>query len=264
MAIAATITLDLSRAGIKMPGGRAQAEEILLSEYIRLARPVILSLPVDSSRSLHDLLATGDLSTALVDQMAFSAKRVPPVLSSDFTQLTASRTIDLKTIAPALVHNTNVADTMQTLRPVSTPPATGILILAYNELPVHGRAGFARAMPCLFPKIWDSDMNLIYGREMTTVNLQGKETGEFAMVRYTGARNIFENTPSGINAELATVIGENPLRIIASGVFGIRPTDIIIDRDEARVIISGAETRALLREGRVAIVLSDQVLRSNL
>jgi hypothetical protein len=51
------------------------------------------------------------------------------------------------------------------------------------------------------------------------------------------------------------------LRIIARGVFGARPTDPIIDRDDALLILSTEANRRLLREGRIAIVLNSEVLK---
>jgi len=56
-------------------------------------------------------------------------------------------------------------------------------------------------------------------------------------------------------------VGERPLRIFARGVFGISLTDPIIAREDALLIISTAENRSLLSQGRVAIVLDDSVLK---
>jgi hypothetical protein len=59
---------------------------------------------------------------------------------------------------------------------------------------------------------------------------------------------------------LAALVGNNPLRVIARGVYGIRPTDPIIDREDALLILSSEENLLLLREGRVAIMLDQSVL----
>jgi len=56
--------------------------------------------------------------------------------------------------------------------------------------------------------------------------------------------------------------GTGPLRIFARGVFGIKPTDLIIDDSDALLIISSQENRRLLSEGRVVIILDEKVLRS--
>jgi hypothetical protein len=257
MAINAKITLDIHRAGINLPGGRAQAEETLLSDYVRLARPVLLSLPVDSGGTLYNLLHSGAISTSVIDNMALSGKRIPPAFSPDLLYLTAFRTIDLKAIAPILVAQLSPRAIPQPLQPAPSPPSTGILIIADSELPIHGKNASSLVQPCLFPKIWDSNMNLVYSRDMVEKDPEGRQ---FSMALYTTSDKVFLTSPSGIDEELAAVIGENPLRIIATGVFGVNPTDIIIDPDDALVILSGPQTREALHRGKVAIVLNKQVL----
>jgi hypothetical protein len=81
------------------------------------------------------------------------------------------------------------------------------------------------------------------------------------MVHYSSLQNIFQNNPSGLTAELQQIVGERPLRIFARGVFGINPTDLIIDRSDALLIISSEENRRLLSQGRVVIILDESVLR---
>jgi hypothetical protein len=124
--------------------------------------------------------------------------------------------------------------------------------MASESLPVHGMMGSALPVPCLFPKLWDTNMNLIF--ELNP--LAG------AMVRYFPARDIFVREPSGLSPELAALVGDRPLRIFARGVFGIQPTDPVIGREDALLIISSEANRNLLREGRVAIIVDDSVLRN--
>jgi len=111
------------------------------------------------------------------------------------------------------------------------------------------------AVPCLFPKIWDSEMNLIYERSMLV-------SRNSPMVRYFSPKSIFQNNPSGLSLELREIVGERPLRIFACGVFGIKPTDLIIDRSDAMLIISSEENRELLSQGRVAIILDESRLKT--
>jgi hypothetical protein len=63
---------------------------------------------------------------------------------------------------------------------------------------------------------------------------------------------------------LAELVGNNPLRIIARAVYGIRPTDPVIDREDALLILSSEENLRLLREGRVAIMLDKSVLSNQI
>jgi hypothetical protein len=100
-------------------------------------------------------------------------------------------------------------------------------------------------------------MNLIYERNMFAPELRGEKL----MVSYAGPDNIFRPGSSGLAGELAALVGPNPLRIFAREVFGIYPTDPIIDREDALKILSSDNNRRLLREGRVLFILNEEMLK---
>ena len=50
-------------------------------------------------------------------------------------------------------------------------------------------------------------------------------------------------------------VGVLPLRTMARGVFGRNATDILLSADAARQLLSREQNRALLREGRILIIL---------
>jgi hypothetical protein len=260
MEIRASVALNLGAAGIRLPTGRAQAEEMISTEYPRLVRPAILAIPVDSSSTVGDLIETGEFTLRQVGSIALSARRLPPALSTDLASLTASYTIDLSRIAEALIRHSRPADIIRPLRPRPAASYTGIIILAAESLPVHGRNTNSLILPCLFPKIWDTDMNLIYDKSMMNTET-ARSTG---MVRYVTSSSVFRPSPSGLSPELAALVGDNPLKIIARGVYGSRPTDPIIDREDALIILSSETNLQLLREGRVAFLLNAEVLRNPL
>ncbi|QQO11362.1 polymerase [Breznakiella homolactica] len=260
MEIHATATLNVSAAGLKLPTGRSQAEEAISAEFPRLIQPSLLAIPADSSSTIEDLINRGELSLHSIGELALSARRFPPAFSPDLALMTAAYTIDLKTISAALVRHRQAADTPRTLLPVPSASYTGIIIFADTEVPIHGRNLRAAPLPCLFPKIWDSEMNLIYERNMVEPRI-ARDQG---IILYTGAAGVFRANPSGLDDTLTARVGSNPLRILARGVFGVLLTDPVIDRDDALLIISSEENRRLLREGKVAFVLSDSALRSPL
>jgi hypothetical protein len=101
-------------------------------------------------------------------------------------------------------------------------------------------------------------MNLVFEKAM----LDPSGTG--TMVRYVSEQAVFHPGPSGLSEEAAAAAGERPLRIIARGVFGIRPTDLIIDRADSLLVVSSEANRRLLSQGRVVIALNDRVLKSPL
>jgi hypothetical protein len=261
MEINAVVSLDLASANIRLPTGRNQGEELIGFEYISLIRPWILSIPVDSSHIIEDYIEAGNFSLLQAEGLALSARTVPSSLSPDFTKLKAGYTISLAGIRAEFIRHSRPAEIRRILTPVPAASYTGIIIIAAEELPVHGMNHSALTLPCLLPKIWDTNMNLIYERNTLDVQNANPAQGELMMVRYAAAEGIFRPTPSGLSPEISNLVGERPLKILARGVFGIRPTDPIIDAADALTITS-AENQRLLREGRVVIVLNDGVLKS--
>ena len=252
----AQVNYDLSLAGIRLPAGRPMGEETLKTVYPSLLRPHLLSIRVDSNTTIRDLVDRGEISLGELDRFSREAAGIPPFLSADFTRMIGRYTINLEALSSSLLRHRRAVESNIPLIPAQTSDYTGIIIIANEELPIHGRNSRALAEPCLFPKIWDTDMNLIYERNML------ESGGGKLMARYAIQESIFRPTPSGLDDDLAGFLGQRPLRIIARGVFGARPTDFIIDRDDALKILSSENNRRLLREGRVLLVLNETVLAS--
>jgi hypothetical protein len=255
MEIAAQVSLDLKSLDFRLPTDRTQAEDLISMEYLALMRPLILSIPVDSSGTLEDYLAEGTFSLRKAESYALSARARPPAMTADMEGMQAAYTISLGGLSGEFITSRRPLEPRRVLASLPAAAYTGILIIAGGELPLHGTKRRARILPCLFPKIWDSDMNLVYDRGM----LASRET---VMVHYAAEDSIFQKSPSGLSAELEALVGDKPLRVLARGVYGIRPTDPIIDAEDALAIISGEENRALLREGKVVIVLDQAMLKT--
>ena len=257
MKLTAVLSLDLGSANIKLPAGRTLGETLIGSDYFQLVSPSILAIQADSSSTLEDLLNQGYMDLHQIEEIAHNARRMPPFLSPDLLSLSASYVIDLEDISTALISHSRPVEVRRTLNPVSVPVYTGLIIIADSPLPVHGMRSPALAVPCLFPRIWDSDMNLIYERNML-------ETGRKTMANYAPSRSIFQDTSSGLSPEITALVGQRPLRIIASGLYGTNPTDFIIDSEDALGIISSQENRRLLSQGRVLFILNDSQLKKSL
>jgi len=252
--INAVVSLDMASSGLKLPNGRMQGEALIASEYIRLIRPSILNLQVDSSSTVADLVRQGEWTSLDVENLALRVRAVPPALSPDLSSLLAFYTLNINDISTALIRHERPVEVPVTLTPVSAPTYTGIVIIASENLPVYGTTkSTALLRPCLFPKIWDTEMKLIFERNMLN-------PGAGAMVHYFSMKEIFAGGPSGLSREIAAVVGNRPLRIFANGVFGIQPTDPIIGKQDTLQIISNRENRRLLSEGRVAIIIDDTLL----
>jgi hypothetical protein len=257
--LSATASLNLASAGVKLPAGRMRGEEILGDEWPALIRPYLLKLQADSSSTIEDLISRGELTLAELDNISLEAASIPPSLSADLAFMTGRYSIPLNSINAALTRHRRAISQASPFAPSPAADYTGIIIIADTELPIHGRNTSALARPCLFPRIWDTGMNLIYERTMTDPAITA--SGSRALVRYTRAETIFRPTPSGLDESLVGLVGTNPIRVLARAVFGSSPTDPVIDREDALAIISSENNRRLLREGRVAIVLNESVLK---
>ena len=252
--LVAQASLDLNQAGLRIPTGRFQAEELLDEAYPRLLIPYLLGLPLDSSTTVHNLFEGGELNLRDLDSLARGAQRTAPNLSADLSRMNSSYRVSFDRVASYITSHRGAAHIPAPLIPSQTAEYTGIIIIAQGELPVWGRQGRSLVQPCLFPRIWDSEMNLIYDRYMLDPTRLG------GMVQYTAPEGIFASTPSGLAGDLAALVGNNPLRIFAREVFGILPTDPVIDRADALLILSSEHNRTLLQEGRVIMVLNEEVL----
>jgi hypothetical protein len=255
MELSARITLNFREAGLKLPSGRFQAEALLEDRYPGLVRELILSLQIDSSSTVKDLIDRGEFPFREADRLPARAVRVPPFLSADLSAISANYTLSLYAVSELLTTQNRQKPPVPLIAGASKA-YTGIVIIADESLPIHGRNARALVKPCLFPKIWDSDMNLVYERNMTEV--------EAGMVSYVSRESVTRSSPSALDDALAQRVGYNPLRIMARGVYGIVPTDPVIDRDDSLIILSSEENRLLLREGRVALVLDKNELKVRL
>jgi hypothetical protein len=252
--IKSTVSLDLAKAGIKLPSGRTQGELSLSAGYLTLIQPSLMDLQVDSSSTLADVIIRGEFGVLDTEKLALKAQSVPPALSSDLKKISASYTMNLSELSAVLLRHNRPSPVMRTLLPASTAQYTGIIVIAADNLPLYGMRSTGLAVPCLFPKIWDSNMNLIYERNML-------ESRNNIMVHYAPLQSIFQDNPSGLTQDIIDVAGNRPLRIFARSLYGINPTDLIIDNIDAMQIISSDDNRRLLAEGKVVFILNDSVLK---
>lgn len=124
---------------------------------------------------------------------------------------------------------------------------TGIVIYAGESLPVHGerdsqgKIKMAPVTPCLFPKIFDQEMNLILSPDL--MDQDNLALGGVAL--YTRKTD---------PADLIHRVGNYPFYTTALGLFGKNSTDLLLPSEDVRRLLSREENRELLRQGRIVIV----------
>ena len=124
---------------------------------------------------------------------------------------------------------------------------TGIIIDARGILPVQGEFVTSTGNPCLFPKVWNEDMELIYEKNIEN-SKTAKEKG-IVSYHWSSDENLYRDR-----------IGNDPLRITAKKIFGINRTDPVISNKDALKILSVDANRELLKQGRVMILLDKEQL----
>ena len=244
MTLTAKISLDLHAADIRLPSGRAEAERMIERDLPGLLQDAVFRIPVDSYRTVGDTLEDGTLSINDILGLIKSLERSESRFSKDFTTFSAVYELPLTDIASLYVRHSRPYELYAPLEYVPARPYTGIVIYAKGELPVHGEHVQARALPCLFPRVFDEKMNTILERNI----VDPEAIRRWGIVGYT------DDLTAAAQEERT---GDNPLRIAASGIFGTSRTDLIIAREEALRILALPENRALLREGRVVVVIDE-------
>jgi len=258
MSLDITVMMNLQKAGIRLPAGRSQAEALLENEFSYCIESAIMDVQADSSSTLGDLINRGELAAASFTR---NTSIQPPALSANLFAISGRAAVNLTGIGTELVRHSRARTIHPPLIPTPVRDYTGIIIIADEELPVHGRYTAALAVPCLFPKIWDSEMNQLYARDAVDPDLLRATT---AFVSYISRESIMRAAPSAMDPDLIARVGDKPLRIMARGLFGAVPTDPIIDREDAMLILSSENNRRLLREGRIVIVLEKKQLTKSI
>ena len=242
------ITIDLNKSGLYLPTDRNAAIRLIQQNRSSLLKNAYLSILVDSSHRLGNYLAEEKISLPDINTVINNGKSTAPVLSQELQTAIVYHQNPLQELANLFVkHN---APYTPSFFPLGTASKvyTGILIDARGQLPIHGEYSSEQLNPCLFPKIWNKNMNLIYEKNIVDPS-RAKKHG---IVLYTGTldESLYRDR-----------IGTEPLRIIARGVFGDNRTDPIISNEDAERILAKSENIELLRQGKIVIVCDKDTLQ---
>ncbi len=242
-----SVTLDIDKAGISMPSGKLTAINKINTELPDLIKDPLLSLTVDSDSQLQDYVIQDNITLEELTKIVDSGKKSPAIFVNQSSVMKSDHILDTLKISRLLIKH---RFPYKNPKPVDSVPSrvyTGIIIDARGQFAVHGEYVKDDVKPCFFPKIWDSEMNLIYERNMGEPQHEAK----YGMVRYGWS--------DGENDYTSTV-GIDPLRISARKVYGRFRTDPVISRNDALKILSVPENLELLKEGKIVVLLDKENL----
>jgi len=220
-----------------------RAEKTLQERADEIAFDIIMDIQIDSYNTFSDLARrdlrllrrAGDIIDKLYMTTVIPDPQQDSILSHFALDLYPALTGEL------VRHNTPfpMADVLE-WQPGSE--YTGLVIYAQRPLPVHGEERMATLEPALFPVIYDRNLRRIVDRN----SMDPEYARLWGAAAY--ARNADEHSER---------VGDNPLRIIALGIFGIAPTDPVISVADADILLHNSLSRKNLQEGRIVIIISE-------
>jgi len=241
--IRATLSLDLQKAGIRLPSGRMLAEQMIDSELPSLIRAQILTIGLDSYRTIEDSLQDGSISPSDLDAYLAGGRKLSANLSYDMKSLIVTYKFSLIDLVSLFVKHSIPIEQAVAETYTPTRSYSGILIFVQGEYPVRGEHRTGTLAPCLFPRIYDDMMTPILERNF----MYPDALKRFGTVGWAGSLD---------DAAVELRIGEDPLRLIASAIFGTRRSDVILSRADALKILASPQNRELIKQGKVIFIYS--------
>jgi hypothetical protein len=239
------ISLDLAAAGLRLPEGRLYAERMVERDFAGLAKDAVFALQVDSYRTIADTVADGSFEADRLVALSELSRLESSSLSKDARRLVEVYELDLDELSSLFLTGARSSPVRAPLEERPTRDYTGVVIYAKGLLPVHGEAIQGKATPCLFPRVYDSDMRLVLDKSVVVPEVLAEKGSAGGVLGYA----------SGLGVEAGSRVGGDPLRVMALELFGDRRTDYVISREDALRILSRAGNRELLRQGKVVVVL---------
>ncbi|MGP1437874.1 MAG: OmpA family protein [Treponema sp.] len=242
------ITLDVEKMGLSLPSAKTTSYQLIKRYMPSVLKNAYLSIVMDSSHRLGDYLARGEIDLSDLNVIMDSGKEKSPIFSQDLSDVILFHSVATNDIAKFFVKHE--VSRLPFGRAVSSigKSYTGILIDARGKLPIHGEYVNDQLTPCIFPKIWDTNMDLLYEKNMVSPETLMKQ-------------NIVVYSDTLDESSYADIIGVEPLRIIARGIFGQNRTDPIISTQDSAKLLSREENLRLLEEGRVVILCDKEMLK---
>ena len=242
-----TLSLDMKQANLAFPTGKNTATNRINSHLPLLVKDPLLTLKVDSSYTLNDMIVNDMLSFDSISTVIETGDKSPAIFSQTGLALSMNHQLELADIGILMIKHRHPYSPKEPIQQVASRKYTGIIIDARGSLPVQGEFVQDQVDPCFFPTVWDDDMNLLYEKNMTNAAIAQKE----GIVHYDYSDD---------ESRYQDRIGNDPLRIRARKVYGVNRTDPIISRNDALKILSIPENIQLLNEGRVVILLDQERL----
>ena len=245
-----SITLDTQKAGIKIPSGKVSSINKIKANLPLLIKDPLLSLYVDNSKTLSDVVMDNSISIAQLTNIMDRSETTPVYFESGTSVLKTTHSIDLREIGNLLVKHKDPYTITKPIDSIASRAYTGIIIDARGKLSVQGEFIKSPMSAAFFPKIWNEKMDLMYERNM----VDPKVIAQHGMVTYGDSIDI---------GDYKDIVGTDPLWITAKKVYGINRVDPVISYDDYLRIVTVDKNLELLKNGKIVIILDKNQLTYN-
>jgi len=234
--------IDLSSQDSFIPIARSQSEQLIEQKLPFTFRETLAGLIVDSYNTAGVLAQDSPELVRAINTLTYKNTKTFSRISTDLQHFSVTYTYQFyPDIIDIFILHKRPYNPPRVFSYIPTTAFTGIVIYMHDFFPVHGERNETILKPCLFPRIYDEEMNLIYDKGM----VEPETLREWGMVSYTES---LDEKP------YKDRIGDNPLRVLGRGIFGKNHSDIIIDTETANMILFHPENRNLLTSGKVVVI----------
>ena len=226
------------------PTGRYKTEQYILRETPVTTGEVLLPLIVDSWNSMQDLVIQTPVLLRQLENLSETMIKQFTTATPDRKFLTVRYELALfPSIASLLIKHDKPFSYPVDPAYIPTDDFTGIVIFAAEDLPDQGSSDKGTQLtPCLFPRLYDPELNEIHSMELTDPE---------AVRKWGNAGYTYSTDMNNISSR----IGVYPLRTVARGIYGKNRTDIILSKEAVTMITTSPHNRELLQQGKVVIIL---------
>ena len=236
------ISLDFKKAGLALPEGRLTAERMVSRDLPGLAKEAFFAIPLDSEGNLGDQVIAGKIDVEAILRLAESLQPISGAMSADLLSFRSRWELPLSEAAALFVTWKQAEAISPPLGWTPSRAYTGIVIYADKALPVYGERGVVGTLHrSLFPRIFDDSMAVVMNRWVVDPEVL-VDRGPLG----------YATSPSDSDESR---VGDDPLRVRATGLFGINRADLLISPADAARILSDPANRNLIAQGRILVVV---------
>ncbi|MDZ7794069.1 MAG: hypothetical protein U5P10_10385 [Spirochaetia bacterium] len=237
-----TVSYRSDQAGIPLPGQRSKAEAAFRRHLPALFVEEISKVKIDSRRSIAKAIVESPTLAAEFQKLSATGKIVSSYFTDNFSEFRRIYHYDIyPQIASVFITHTRSSSQTEELTYVAGGRYSGIVIYVNDPLEIFGTHTKGSLEPAIFPRVYNENTDLLIDMRM----LDPEALRATGMLRYYHT--------SQLDA-IQSRVGEVPMYVHATALFGVHSSDLIVSRRAALKIKASRHTLSLIKEGKIAIV----------